>query len=175
MPGPCPYSPLTDLSAAMPHSTLNLSRPNSANHLFPHPLTHPSTEFPIFIKGAILHPRAQVGNLAPLHYVQLLSCQSCGPKLSGTCFFSALTAMQTQHFLLGPTSESLKSSLLRPLFPHIHAIGVNFPDITNAVLLYFVMWRTKATPFKRAFKALCPLAPAPRPSLLSTRPSSSLI
>lgn len=44
---------------------------------------HPFTECLIFINGTILHPRAQAGDLAPLHYAQLLSCQSHALKLSG--------------------------------------------------------------------------------------------
>lgn len=85
---------LTDISrpGISTWTSLNFICPNGTNQPFPRSLIHSSPECPIFIIGTILHPCAHVSNLAPLPYVQLVSCQSHALTLSGTCFFSTLTA-----------------------------------------------------------------------------------
>lgn len=131
------------------HRTLNLASPNGANPFSPRSLIHVYTESPIFINGSILH-------LALLLYVLSKPC----PKDPWDLLLLHLFAKQAQHFLLGPSWESPKSSPFQHLFLQIYAPGVNFTDITSAVLLFFVTWRTRP----------CPLKGHPEPSALWLQP-----
>lgn len=124
--------------------SLNLVCPNGTNQLFPRSLIHSSPECPIFINGTILLSCAHVSNLAPLPYIQLVSCQS-------QALIRSLGLVLSPHSLLGQSQEPLESSTLQPLFLQIHAVGVSFTDFTSAMSL--LMWKTKTMPLKRAFKA----------------------